>query len=49
MGGCRDSETITKPKLGDRMDIQMRLVVLAELMNLHPLEATVLPALFDKL
>lgn len=30
------------------MDIQMRLVVLAELMNLHPLEATVLPALFDK-
>ena len=30
------------------MPIEVRLAMLAKVMNLHPLEATVLPALFDK-
>ena len=30
------------------MPVEVRLAMLAEVMNLHPLEATVLPALIDK-
>ena len=30
------------------MPVEVRLIMLARVMNLHPLEATVLPALIDK-
>ena len=30
------------------MPVEVRLAMLAKVMNLHPLEATVLPALIDK-